>query len=114
MPQSENPNDTVLQELAALIASRRTASTDKSYTARLLSAGVEKCAEKFGEEAVETIIALTTGRHENIKAEAADALYHLLVALEAANVPFDEVLTELKNRTSQSGIDEKTSRTVKS
>lgn len=114
MSQSENPNNMILQDLAALIASRREVPADKSYTAKLLGAGVEKCAEKFGEEAIETIIALTAGRHDDIKAEAADVLYHLLVALEAANVPFDDVLDVLKSRTSQSGLEEKNSRSANS
>ena len=113
MSQSENSNTMVLQDLATLIAKRRSAKADQSYTAKLLGAGVEKCAEKFGEEAIETIIALTSGRHDDIKAEAADALYHLLVALEAANVPFDDVLNELKSRTLQSGLQEKASRSAK-
>lgn len=106
---SVQPN-LVLQDLAALIAARKGSDPDQSYTASLLSAGVEKCARKFGEEAVETIVALLSGKPKEIKAEAADVLYHLLVALEAADIRFEEVLSVLESRGGLSGHAEKASR----
>ena len=100
----------VLSDLARLIRSRRTASGDVSYTRQLLDAGPEKCAKKFGEEAVETVIAAVSSPDAALKAEAADTLYHLLVLLEARNVPLDDVLAVLKGRMSQSGLEEKAAR----
>ena len=100
----------VLAELALLIRSRRTASGDTSYTRQLLDAGPEKCAKKFGEEAVETVIAGVSGEDAALKAEAADTLYHLLVLLEARNIAFDDVLAVLTGRMAQSGLQEKVQR----
>jgi phosphoribosyl-ATP pyrophosphohydrolase len=100
----------VLSELALLIRSRRTASGDASYTRQLLDAGSEKCAKKFGEEAIETVIAGVSSPDAALKAEAADTLYHLLVLLEARNIAFDDVLAVLKSRMGQSGLDEKAQR----
>ncbi len=74
----------VLDRLAATIRARRTELPDKSYTRRLLDAGPEQCARKLGEEAVETVIACVVESDEAFKAEAADLLYHLLVALEVS------------------------------
>ncbi len=76
--------DDVLQRLVALIKSRREDSADKSYTRQLLDAGVERCAKKLGEEAVETVIAGVGQSEAALTAEAADLLYHLLVLLECA------------------------------
>ena len=73
-----------LTKLAALIHSRRSDSADKSYTAQLLNAGPERCAKKFGEEAVETVIAALGSDASALRAEAADTLYHLLVLLESS------------------------------
>lgn len=100
----------ILGDLAASIASRRTASPDQSYTARLLAQGVQQCAKKLGEEAVETAIAGVLGDRKNLTAEAADLLYHLLVLLEAAGVGLPEVMDELARRQGTSGIAEKASR----
>ncbi|MEM6409343.1 MAG: phosphoribosyl-ATP diphosphatase [Pseudomonadota bacterium] len=100
-----------LETLAQTIAARRDASPDSSWTAKLLSKGPEKCAEKFGEEAIEAIIAATKGDKANLTAEAADVLYHLLVMLEASDVSFDAVLAELGRREGTSGIAEKAART---
>ena len=73
----------ILNDLEALIASRKTADPDTSWTAKLLAKGPEKCAEKFGEEAVEAIIEAVKGDREKLTTEAADVLYHLLVMLTA-------------------------------
>lgn len=99
-----------LQELAATIAARKGADTESSWTAKLLSQGPEKCAEKFGEEAIEAIIEAVKGDKARLTSEAADVLYHLLVMLTARDVSLDDVLTELAARQGTSGIDEKTAR----
>ncbi len=99
-----------LNDLAATIASRKNADPDSSWTAKLLSQGPEKCAEKFGEEAIEAIIEAVKGDQAALTAEAADVLYHLLVMLAACDVSLDDVLQVLANRQSTSGIAEKASR----
>ncbi len=103
-------NAFTLDNLAALIAARAEAPSDASYTRKLLDDGVSRCARKFGEEAVETIVAALGGSKAEITAEAADALYHLLVLLQATGVPFDAVIDELARRTRQSGLQEKAGR----
>ena len=100
----------VLERLAATIAARRGASPESSHTARLLSRGPEKCAEKFGEEAVEAIIEAAKGDRERLTAEAADVVYHLLVMLAARDLTLGDVLAELERREGVSGVDEKARR----
>jgi len=99
-----------LEELDARIALRAQASPEQSYTARLLARGIEKSAQKLGEEATEAVIAAVTGNKPELTKEAADVLYHLLVVLRAAEVPLAEVMAELDRRTAQSGLEEKASR----
>jgi phosphoribosyl-ATP pyrophosphohydrolase len=99
-----------LARLAALIRSRRAEAGEKSYTAQLLTAGTERCAKKFGEEAVETVIAAMGNDATALKAEAADVLYHLLVLLESRGVAFADVLKILDGRMGTSGLAEKASR----
>lgn len=99
-----------LETLAATITARKTADPDSSWTAKLLSKGPEKCAEKFGEEAVEAIIEAVKGDRAALTAEAADVLYHLLVMLAARDISLEDVLAELARREGTSGIDEKASR----
>jgi phosphoribosyl-ATP pyrophosphohydrolase len=99
-----------LELLAETIAARRNAAADASYTRKLLDGGPAKCARKFGEEAVEAMIAALDEDDEALKGEAADVLYHLLVLLEARNIPFDDVLAVLDQRTAKSGLEEKSSR----
>ncbi|WP_375256019.1 phosphoribosyl-ATP diphosphatase [Yoonia sp.] len=99
-----------LQELADLIESRKDADPDSSWTAKLLSKGPEKCAEKFGEEAIEAIIEAVKGDRAALTAEAADVLYHLLVMMSARDVSLQDVLAELSRRQGTSGIAEKASR----
>ncbi len=101
---------TVLERLAATIEARRNADPDQSWTARLLSQGPEKAAEKFGEEAVEAIVAAAKGDKDALTAEAADVLYHLLVMLAAGGVALTDVMAVLEQRTGQSGITEKAHR----
>jgi len=102
-----------LDDLAALIKSRRDDSASTSYTKTLLDAGMPKIAKKFGEEAVETVIAAMADDRTALVNEAADTLYHLLVMLEARDVSLDEVLHELERRTKQSGLAEKAARGAK-
>ncbi len=99
-----------LADLAGTIAGRRGESPDQSYTAKLLSQGVEKCAKKFGEEAVELALASMKQDKAHVAAEAADVLYHLLVLLEASNVPVADVMRELERRRGTSGLAEKAGR----
>lgn len=99
-----------LEELEQIVADRASASPDESWTAKLLAKGPEKCAEKFGEEAIEAIIEATRGDRERLTSEAADVLFHLLVMLRARDVSLAEVMTELARRQGQSGIAEKASR----
>jgi phosphoribosyl-ATP pyrophosphohydrolase len=99
-----------LQRLATTIHERRSASGEISYTRQLLDAGTEKCAKKFGEEAVEFVIAGVSQDDKALTAEAADVLYHLLVLLEARGVPLTSVLQVLEGRMGTSGLDEKSSR----
>jgi phosphoribosyl-ATP pyrophosphohydrolase len=101
---------TALERLAATVDARRAADPDSSWTAKLLAKGPEKCAEKFGEEALEAIIEAVKGDRARLTAEAADVLYHLLVMLASRDVPLADVLDELDRRTGQSGIDEKAAR----
>ncbi|MBO9466206.1 phosphoribosyl-ATP diphosphatase [Tropicibacter sp. R15_0] len=100
----------VLHELETTIAARKSADPDSSWTAKLLAKGPEKCAEKFGEEAIEAIIAAAKNDRENLTYEAADVLYHMLVMLAARDIALDDVLTELARRQGLSGIAEKASR----
>ena len=100
----------ILHDLAETIEARKKAEPDSSWTAKLLAKGPEKCAEKFGEEAVEAIIEAVKGDKEKLTAEAADVLYHLLVMLAARDVALDDVLAELSRRQGASGIEEKASR----
>ena len=99
-----------LDKLAGVVAARVGGDPSSSYTAQLLAAGPARCAKKFGEEAVETIIAATQGDRTAIAAEAADALYHLIVLLQAAGVGPDEVAAALAKRSGTSGLQEKASR----
>lgn len=100
----------VLDRLSHTIASRRGADPASSHTASLLARGRSKCAEKFGEEAVEAIVAAASGTREAVVAEAADVVYHLLVMLEACDLSWEDVAAELVRREGQSGIEEKASR----
>ena len=100
----------VLTRLAKTIESRKGEDEKKSYAAKLFKRGPEKCAEKFGEEAVEAIIAAVKDDKQNLKEEAADVLFHLLVMLNSRGVSYDDVLGELERREGVSGIVEKQSR----
>ena len=99
-----------LDDLFATIEARKGADPDTAWTAKLLSKGPEKCAEKFGEEAVEAIIEAVKGDKTALTGEAADVLYHLLVMLAACDVSLSDVMGELERRQGTSGIAEKASR----
>jgi phosphoribosyl-ATP pyrophosphohydrolase len=102
----------VMDRLWSVVMSRRDADPAVSHSARLLSRGVAKVAQKFGEEAVECLIEAVAGNHDALVAESADVLYHLIVVWVAVGVGPDEVWAELKRREGVSGIAEKASRTV--
>jgi phosphoribosyl-ATP pyrophosphohydrolase len=99
-----------LEKLSQTIAARKGADPSTSWTAKLLAAGPEKCAEKFGEEAVEAIIEAVKGDKARLTSEAADALYHLLVMCAARDVTLADIEAELARREAQSGIAEKAAR----
>jgi len=99
-----------LDDLATLIASRKGVDPETSWTAKLFAKGPEKCAEKFGEEAIEAIIEAVKGDKEKLTSEAADVIYHLLVMLAACDVSLNDVVAELARRQGTSGITEKANR----
>ena len=99
-----------LNDLFATIEDRKSADPESSWTAKLLAKGPEKCAEKFGEEAVEAIIEAVKGDRDRLTSEAADVLFHLLVMLASRDVTLDDVLGELERRQGQSGLAEKAAR----
>jgi phosphoribosyl-ATP pyrophosphohydrolase len=99
-----------LERLQADIAAKASASPEASYTAKLLSQGVEKCAKKFGEEAVELALATVQGKRVETTKEAADVLYHLLVLLQATGIAVGDVMAELQRREGTSGLVEKAAR----
>ena len=99
-----------LEELFDLIESRAQVDTKTSWTAKLLAKGPEKCAEKFGEEAVEVIIEVIKDDRIKLVSEAADVLFHLLVMLKSRDVKLADVMEELEKRQGQSGLQEKESR----
>lgn len=101
---------TALTRLAATIEARRGSDPGESWTAKLLAKGPEKCAEKFGEEAIEAVIEAVKGDRARLTSEAADVLYHLLVMLAARDVTLGDVLAELERREGTSGIAEKAAR----
>ena len=102
-------SDTI-DKLFATIASRKGADPSQSYTAKLLAAGVEKCARKFGEEATETVIAAIQRDKTELAKESADVLYHLMVLWAVSGITPEEVYSVLKSREGQSGLEEKASR----
>ena len=100
-----------LEDLEAIIALRANETASGSYTRTLLDGGTGVAAKKFGEEAVELIIAGLQGKRPETVNEAADVLYHLLVLLRCEKIALSTVLTELRRRTAQSGLAEKAART---
>ncbi|MBX9826018.1 MAG: phosphoribosyl-ATP diphosphatase [Xanthobacteraceae bacterium] len=103
-------NKFTLADLEQRINDRASAPAELSYTRKLLDKGLSHCAKKFGEEAVEAVIAVTSEDRDRVIGEAADVLYHLLVMLHARGVPLGEVEALLETRTKKSGLEEKASR----
>ncbi|MCC5967378.1 MAG: phosphoribosyl-ATP diphosphatase [Natronohydrobacter sp.] len=101
---------TALERLAATIAARQGADPESSWTAKLLAKGPEKCAEKFGEEAIEAVIEAVKGDRARLTSEAADVIYHLLVMCAARGVTLAEIEAELARREGVSGVAEKAAR----
>lgn len=99
-----------LADLEAIVAARASADAGASYTRSLLDKGIAKCAQKLGEEGVESVIAAVSGSDEALIAESADLLYHLLVVLRARGIPLGAVHAELARRSGQSGLAEKAAR----
>ncbi|WP_425410538.1 phosphoribosyl-ATP diphosphatase [Hyphococcus sp.] len=110
MTHSDNDIGAVLKRLEATIAARKDAAQESSYTASLLAGGAQKCAKKFGEEAVEAALAAVGGDTAHLTEEAADVLYHLLVMLAQGNVSLDDVAASLAAREGLSGLEEKARR----
>ena len=102
----------ILERLDLTIQRKTTESPNQSHTAKLLKKGTEKCAEKFGEEAIELIVASVKKKKKEIIGEAADALYHMLVLLRSKKISINEVLSELASREGISGIEEKRKRNL--
>jgi phosphoribosyl-ATP pyrophosphohydrolase len=97
----------IVARLDAVIASRKGADPASSYTARLLAGGPPLAAKKFGEEAIEAVLAAAQGDRDALAAESADVIYHWLVLLAASGVSLDEVAAKLEAREGTSGLDEK-------
>ena len=99
-----------VDKLFATILARKGSDPSTSYTAKLLAAGVEKCAKKFGEEATEAVIAAIQKDKTELAKESADVLYHLLVLWAASGITPQDVYAVLQAREGQSGLEEKASR----
>jgi phosphoribosyl-ATP pyrophosphohydrolase len=99
-----------LADLERIVAERTRSADPESWTAKLFSGGMDKAAQKLGEEAVETVIAAIKGDAKGLVSESADLVYHWLVVLAIAGVPLSDVLDELHRRMGQSGMAEKASR----
>jgi phosphoribosyl-ATP pyrophosphohydrolase len=99
-----------LSDLEKIVGDRAHSGDSDSWTAKLFARGIDKAAQKLGEEAVETVIAAVKGDKQGLVSESADLIYHWLVVLGISGVPLDDVLKELESRTGRSGIAEKASR----
>lgn len=99
-----------LETLEAIIATRAASDDPGSYTRSLIAKGMETCAKKLGEEGVEAALAAVGGDRTELRREAADVLYHLLVVLRAADLPLADVYAELQSRTARTGLEEKAAR----
>ncbi len=99
-----------LEDLVKTINLRADADPSESWTAKLLAQGPEKCAEKFGEEALEAIIEAVKGDNNALIAEAADVIFHYLVMLKSRDINFEDVMEELEKRKNKSGLREKEER----
>jgi phosphoribosyl-ATP pyrophosphohydrolase len=109
-PPMNAPDARVLDRLWATVLSRKDASPAESHSARLLSRGTAKIAQKFGEEAVECLIEAVGGHRTALIAESADVLYHLLVLWVDAGLRPEQIWAELSRREGMSGLAEKAAR----
>ena len=96
-----------IHDLAATIDARAASGGEASYTRKLLDKGAEHCAKKFGEEAVEAVLAAVGEDRARMTAETADVIYHLLIVLKARGITLAEVEQVLAERQSMSGLQEK-------
>lgn len=99
-----------LSDLERIISERVHSGDPGSWSAKLYAGGMEKAAQKLGEEAVEAVIAAVRGDDKGLVSESADLLYHWLVVLKIAGLPLSDVMAELERRTARSGLAEKASR----
>jgi phosphoribosyl-ATP pyrophosphohydrolase len=110
LPKDSPMSSFTIRDLERRVQARAGESADVSYTRKLLDRGVDQCAKKFGEEAVEVAIAAVGEDRQSLIREAADVLYHLLVVLHARGISLEEVEAELGARSRQSGLEEKAAR----
>ncbi len=101
-----------LSRLERTVAERRAADPSQSSVASLHAKGLPQIARKLGEEGVEAAVATLSGSRDELVGEAADILFHLVVALQARDIPLAAVLAELDRREGRSGIEEKASRSA--
>ena len=99
-----------IHDLADIVDARAASAGEASYTRKLLDRGAEHCAKKFGEEAVETVIAAIENNRGHLIAESADVLFHLLVLLKSRGISLEDVEAALAQRTGMSGLEEKAAR----
>jgi phosphoribosyl-ATP pyrophosphohydrolase len=99
-----------IHDLAITIDARAASGGEGSYTRKLLDKGAEHCAKKFGEEAVETVIAAVENDRDHLVAEGADLMFHFLVLLKSRGVKLEDVEAVLEQRTTMSGLEEKAAR----
>lgn len=92
------PEWTFLYQLEQLLASRKTADPESSYTARLYASGTKRIAQKVGEEGVETALAATVNDRDELTNEASDLVYHLMVLLQDQDLDFRAVINNLRDR----------------
>lgn len=87
-----------LHQLEQLLAARKSADADSSYTASLYARGTKRISQKVGEEGVEVALAATSGDKEELVCESADLIYHLLVLLQDQGLSMNDVVNKLKER----------------
>lgn len=103
-------NDNILATVLETIKSRRDAEPETSYTAQLFNKGIQKIAQKVGEEAIEVALAAVSGDKDEVISESADLIFHLMVLWEQQGVSPEDVLSEIARRQGVSGLEEKASR----
>ncbi|MGX9238294.1 bifunctional phosphoribosyl-AMP cyclohydrolase/phosphoribosyl-ATP diphosphatase HisIE [Pantoea ananatis] len=92
------PDWTFLYQLEQLLASRKSADPESSYTAKLYASGTKRIAQKVGEEGVETALAATVNDREELTNEASDLIYHLLVLLQDQDLDLSTIISNLRAR----------------